>query len=225
MINLSNYKWVINLSKYKLSNLQENLFAKGLNYSPSPTKISYEEYIVATEKACRKLSNNEATVLRSEMAGMLRNAKPPKTNFTKDERKAIQELKKEESVFILPGDKGKATVVIDVSEYEERSMRCCQMRGLMKNSLLIPLTLQERVSDHLIQTRKENKIDKAQYDLLYPTAENIPWIYCTPKVHKPGNKVRLIVDYTGTIDYQTSRALAYILSPLVGGIEHHVLNS
>ena len=113
-------KWVINLSKYKLSNPQENLLAKGLNYSPSPTKIPYEEYIVATEKACRKLSNNEATVLRSEMAGMLRNAKPPKTNITKDERKAIQELKKEESVLILPADKGKATVVIDVSEYEEK---------------------------------------------------------------------------------------------------------
>ena len=66
-------KWVINLSKYKLSNLQESLLAKGQNYSPSPTISPYEEYIVATEKACRKLSYNEATVLRSEMAGMLRN--------------------------------------------------------------------------------------------------------------------------------------------------------
>ena len=73
--------------------------------------------------------------------------------------------------------------------------------------------------------RKENKIDKAQYDLLYPTAENIPRIYGTPKIHKPGNKVRPIVDYTGTIGYQTSRALADILSRLVGGTEHHMLNS
>ena len=77
----------------------------------------------------------------------------------------------------------------------------------------------------LSRLRKENKINKAQYDLLYPTAENIPRIYGTPKIHKPGNKVRPIVDYTGTIGYQTSRALADILSPLVGGTEHHVLNS
>ena len=50
-------------------------------------------------------------------------------------------------------------------------------------------------------------------------------IYGTPKIHKPGNKVRPIVDYTGTIGYQTSGALADILSPLVGTTEHHVLNS
>ena len=112
-------KWVINLFKYKTSKPQESLLAKGLNFSPSPGKIPYEDYIIATEKACRKLPSNEATVLRSEMAGLLRNVKPPKPNITKDERKAIQELKKEESILILPADKGKATVIIDASEYEE----------------------------------------------------------------------------------------------------------
>ena len=219
-------KWVINLSKYKLSNPQENLLAKGLNYSPSPTKIPYEEYIVATEKACRKLSNNEATVLRSEMAGMLRNAKPPKTNITKDERKAIQELKKEESVLILPADKGKATVVIDVSEYEEKINEMLSDERTYEKLTSDPTQRYKReLVAILSRLRKENKINKAQYDLLYPTAENIPRIYGTPKIHKPGNKVRPIVDYTGTIGYQTSRALADILSPLVGGTEHHVLNS
>ncbi len=49
--------------------------------------------------------------------------------------------------------------------------------------------------------------------------------YGTPKIHKPGNKVRPIVDFTGTIGYQTSRALADIVSPLVGGTEYHVKNS
>ena len=37
--------------------------------------------------------------------------------------------------------------------------------------------------------------------------------------------MRPIVDYTGSIAYQTSQALADILAPLVGTTEHHVLNS
>ena len=89
-----------NQSIYKTSKPQESPLAKGLNFSPSPGKIPYEDYIIATEKACHKLPSNEATVLRSEMAGLLRNVKPPKPNITKDERKAIQELKKEESILI-----------------------------------------------------------------------------------------------------------------------------
>ena len=60
---------------------------------------------------------------------------------------------------------------------------------------------------------------------MFPTAENVPRIYGTPKIHKPGNKVRpIIVDYTGSIGYNTSRALANILAPLVGKTEHHVEN-
>ena len=59
-------------------------------------------------------------VLRSEMAGVLRNSKPPKSNITREERKALQDLKKEESILILPADKGKATVLMEVSDYEEK---------------------------------------------------------------------------------------------------------
>ena len=66
----------------------------------------------------------------------------------------------------------------------------------------------------------------AQYHHLFPTAENAPRIYGTPKIHKPGNKVRPKVDYTGSIGYNTSsRAFADILAPLVGKTEHHAENS
>ena len=151
---------------------------------------------------------------------------PPKTKFTKDERKAIQQLKKEESVLLSPADKGKATVVIDVSEYEEKINEMLSDERTYEKLTSDPTQRYKReLVTILSRLKKENKIDKAQYDLLYPTAENVPRIYDTPKVHKPGNKIRPIADFTGTIGHQTSRALADILSPLVGGTEHHGLNS
>ena len=39
------------------------------------------------------------------------------------------------------------------------------------------------------------------------------------------NPLRPIVDYTGSIGYSTSRALADLLGPLVGTTKHHVKNS
>ena len=50
-------------------------------------------------------------------------------------------------------------------------------------------------------------------------------MYCTPKIHKTGNPLRPIVDYTGSIGYRTSRALADILAPLVGKSGHHFNSS
>ncbi|XP_072017874.1 uncharacterized protein [Amphiura filiformis] len=220
-------KWVINLSKHKLTKPQESILAKGLNFAPSPSKLPYEDYIIATELACRKLNNNnEATVLRSEMAGALRSSKPPKSNITREERQAINELKNEKSVLVLPADKGKASVIMDVHEYEEK---LSEMLNDKRTYETLPSDPTQRYKRELVailsRLKKDGKINRTQYDLLFPTAENIPRIYGTPKIHKPGNKVRPIVDYTGTIAYQTSRALADILSPLVGGTEHHVQNS
>ena len=165
-------------------------------------------------------------VLRSEMAGVLRSAKPPKSNISREERKALNDLKKEESVLILPADKGKATVLMDVQDYEDKLTEMLSDEKTYEQLSSDPTQRYKReLVAILSRLKKENKINKSQYDLLFPTAENIPRIYGTPKIHKPGNKVRPIVDYTGTIGYQTSRALADILSPMVGTSEHHVLNS
>ncbi len=40
--------------------------------------------------------------------------------LSKDEIKALQELRKDKEVKVLPADKGKATVVIDSKEYESK---------------------------------------------------------------------------------------------------------
>ena len=159
------------------------------------------------------------------MAGVLRSAKCPKPNVTKEERQALHELKKEDSVLILPADKGKASVLMDVSDYEGKISAMLNDERTYQQLTSDPTSKYKRqLVAILTRLYKEDKITKQQYDL-YPTAENIPRIYGTLKIYKPGNKVRPIVDYTGTIGYQTSRALADILAPLVGGTEHHVLNS
>ena len=82
-----------------------------------------------------------------------------------------------------------------------------------------------KLIEKLTKLKKDGKITEDQYKYLYPTSEATPRLYCTPKIHKANNPLRPIVDYTGSIGYNTSRALADLLGPLVGTTEHHVKNS
>ena len=79
----------------------------------------------------------------------------------------------------------------------------------------------------LDRLKSEGKITAKQYQHLNPASENqnIPRMYCTPKIHKVGNPLRPIVDYTGSIGYNVSQALAELLVPLVGKTKYHVKNA
>ena len=49
-------------------------------------------------------------------------------------------------------------------------------------------------------------------------------MHFTLKIHKANSLLRPIMDYTGSIGYNTARTLADLLGPLVGTTEHHVKN-
>ena len=122
----------------------------------------------------------------------------------------------------MPADKGRATVVMDNEKYEE------QVKQMLPDTYtyeVLPSDPTNKYKKRLIgilsRHEKEDKITKSPYENLYPTSETVPRIYCTPKVHKKDILLRPIVDYTGSIGYNTSRALADLLGPLVGLTKHH----
>ena len=80
--------------------------------------------VAATELACRSFPTNEATQLTTEIVGAIKSSKVPKSNISKAEKTALQSLKQEDSIMILPADKGGATVVMDKTEYEKKSTPC-----------------------------------------------------------------------------------------------------
>ena len=87
-------KWVRNISSKTLSSTQTKVLVKNLNFAVSSENVPVSEYICATEKVCSLLSDNEADTLRTEVTGLLRNAKVPKGNISKEERVALEELSK-----------------------------------------------------------------------------------------------------------------------------------
>ena len=222
-------RWVKNLSKYKLSDAQTKVLSHGLGYAVSPDSVNdssiVDEYIVACEKACWKLPKSDAEQLRSEIVGTLKSAKPPPSNISKEERLAIK-LQKEASIMVLGADKGRATVVMEKSDYDNKM---CALLSDTKTYEKLGKDPTPRYKKELVnilqRLEKEGKIRNEDKKFLYPTTENIPRMYGSPKIHKDGTPLRPIVDFTGSIGYNVAKSLAEILAPVVGQSEHHVLNS
>ncbi len=219
-------RWVINLSKYKCTNSENSVLAKGLNFSVSPAKIPVEEFIVATEQAAKLLNEVEAEDLRQSIVGELKKAKPPPSNISVKERKALKSLAKNKDILILPADKGKATVVIDAQVYKDKVSEMLSDTKTYERLPKDPTDTYRRKLIALLKPLKEQgKLTKQQYDYLYPTSDSTPRLYGSPKIHKEGTPFRPIVDYTGSMGYPTSRFLADIVGPLVGENDHNVNNS
>ncbi|XP_072041086.1 uncharacterized protein [Amphiura filiformis] len=209
-----------------VTDAETSVLSKGLNYAISPPEICAEEFVLATELACKHLPLADGIQLRAKIASTLNSSKVPEQNITKDERKAIKDLKKAENIIILPADKGKSTVVLDKVEYEEKVTTMLDDKKTYEELPTDPTQKYKRkLVSVLSSLKKEGKISEVKYKQLYPTAENVPRLYCTPKIHKPNTPLRPIVDYTATIGYSTSRWLADILGGLVGKTQHHVKNS
>ena len=84
---LDNNKWVINLSKTSLTDCQKAVLAKGPNYAITPMHIPNIDYITAIESMCPKLKEDDAMELRADINSLLRRAKVPKSNLTKQDKK------------------------------------------------------------------------------------------------------------------------------------------
>ena len=67
--------------------------------------------------ACQSLKPSEADEFRADIARVLKQARPSKSNISKEEWKAIKELRADKDHLVLTADKGVALVVIDKKDY------------------------------------------------------------------------------------------------------------
>ena len=126
---------------------------------------------------------------------MLKSAKPPTSNISAKERQAIGELKKEESIIILPANKGRATVILDKEEYDEKVNNMLSDKKTYRVIKRDPTDkFKARLVKILTRLKATKKITKPQYKYLYPTADATPRLYCTPKIHKEGTPLRPIAN-------------------------------
>ena len=161
-----------------------------------------------------------------KVIGVLGRAKPPPSNVTLDKRLALRELRRNENIMILPADNGRATVLLDTSEYENKMSVLLSDMSTYKVLTRDPTpALQRKMNGVLLKLKKENRITPKVYNRLRCSSGTTPYIYGLSKVHKENVPLRPIVSFCTSPTYSLSRYLATLLSPLVGGSSSDVRNS
>ena len=190
------------------------------------TADPYQEIISATEATAHRLDHRTAEALRMAVSGALQQAKAPRPNLAFQQRRAIQDLKRDESIVLVPADKGRATVIMDKEEYTQKMKRILDDADKYRIIKRDPtLKIEKKITESLKHLRKEGYIDDRLCDSLTPRYSEPPQMYGLPKVHKDGVPMRPIVSCIGSPTYRLAKDLARILTPLSGQTTYTVMNS
>ena len=112
-------RWVRNLSSKTLSESQVNVLQKGFKFATAPSQIPTLDFVSEVEFGLRQVEDlAQVMTARSKVTEILKSAKPPKSNLTKDEEIVFQQLKTDTTIEILKADKGNSTVVMESSAYD-----------------------------------------------------------------------------------------------------------
>ena len=217
--------WVKNLSNSALTKDQIKALAHGPNYAIVPRCPPTGEYIIAIENVCNQLPQGKAEELRGEIKSVLKNIQPPRPNITREERKAIEELRKDDTKMILTADKGVSMVVMNRDDYHQKAEALLQ-ESEYRNITSDPTNKYKNKLIGLLKSIKTGGgINETTYKKLYPTGAGSPKFYGLPKLHKESTPLRPIVSSIGAVTYNTSKELSRILKPLVGKSPHHICNN
>ena len=172
--------WVVNLSSRSLSDAEKALLKKGLNVAVTPANIPATEIIAKVEAAVRQLDAEQADTVRRAVNGILQQAEPPEHNITKEMRDALKSLKEDESIIVLPADKGRASVVMDTDTYRTK------MSTLIENGQYQLLNkdptdrLTGKLSEKLVTLKSSGYPAEAVYNKIRPRHKQPPRIYSLP---------------------------------------------
>ena len=189
-------KWIVNLSSRVLNEHEEDILKKGLNFAVTPASLPVEDYIIGIESACRYIGpeSKTAETLRSDCVRIIKNAPPPKSNISKQNRKALSDLAKDDSITILPADKGRSVVVLDKTEYIRKAQTLLNDTNTYRALDKDPTSrFSAALTKQLKECQSEGYLERKDYLRLYPTSSTVPRFYGLPKVHKQGAPLRPIV--------------------------------
>ena len=221
--NNNNNKWIINLSKTNLTEDQISFLAKGPNYAIAPRYISNLDYITAIELVSHKLKEEDTWELRADINSLLRRAKVPKSNLSKEESVAgLAQLKNDKDRVVLTADNGVAMVVMDKEDYIQKAESLLTQPAYKTIDRDPTSKIKAKLITKLRKIKKDTNLDEGTYKTMYPTGCMPPRFYELPKIHKTGNPLKPIMSRWGSVTYGVTNIFTKVLKPLVGKFPHHI---
>ena len=124
-----------------------------------------------------------------------------KSNLSKEELKALHNLRKQKHLVIQKADKSNTVVITEKNAFINK----------MKKIISDTTKFEKKVTDLIKRLENEGKISEKEYQLIYPRGSRPGILYGSPKVHKPVitncPKFRPILLTIGTTTYKLAKLL------------------
>ena len=114
---------------------------------------------------------------------------------------------------------------MDKEEYNKKCLSMLQPPTYFELSKDPTTKIERKVTEILINLKKEKLITNSMFDRLRPKQSKAPRFYGLPKVHKEDCPLRPIVSAISSPTYNLSKFVSKMISPLVGKTDSFVKNS
>ena len=132
-----------------------------------------EEIIASTESLARRLDRSEpgrGTLLRRRVQKCLEESKQPSSNLPRNEIKALTTLAKDQSIVILPSDKGRATVILNTEDYKDKLQQLLKDGSYQKLKRDPTKKIERRINDDLRTFERQGEITEQHRSKLSPAS-------------------------------------------------------
>ena len=204
---------VVNLPTTPLTQAQESHLSKGPNFAIAPNNLPNVDFITAIELVCHKLSEWDSQELRAETNCLLRKARAPRASITREEKKALRELKEDKDRIVLTADKGVAMVMLDKREYLEKAEALLVQPAYRTINRDQINKLKPRLIQTLRRIKRDTNMGEGMYRTMYPTGCTAPKFYGLPKIYKTGTPSGLLYPEGAQSPMRWLKALLRYLHP------------
>ncbi|BHF84549.1 hypothetical protein SprV_0902770000 [Sparganum proliferum] len=196
-----------------------------MKYNPSDS--NYLNFLASFESIITSagLTEEEQFTIRNSTVQALKNRNKFST-LSGDEKKALNSLKTDENIIILPADKGGSTTIMNKTDYTEKMMTLLKDESTYEPLDADPTKSQNSCIEKTLKRLTGKKLISG--DLAKSLKEDEPTIakiYGLPKVHKIGIPLRPIVSLIGAPNYKISKWLFHHLHPLTKDSENSIEDS
>ena len=182
-----NSEWVKNISNKQLSEKEEKLLGKCLNFATQHTKQDKLIFLANVEHAvnnCSAIPSQDKESIRQVIANTLKSTKS-KSNLSKEEEKTLKQLKTDSSITIVPADKGRVTVVLDKADYVSKCEEHLSDEITYKKINNDPnKKLKTKINSYLKELKDKGVVPEDHYKKLFSSTAATPLFYGLIKTHK-----------------------------------------
>jgi len=221
---------IFNHSSHKLSEPEKEALSHGLKYSFNPTKINYTRHFLAFEKIFKTLSENSIYKRSVDSLNYVRSTVKhlafssyygfvsSVSQYEKSLIRILKDLSSNPNLVITKPDKGNGVVLLDKQSYIDKMHTILNDRSkfclISEEWIKLLFRQEDRVNRFIDGLSKGGIISDEERSRLRVSGSKPGIMYGLPKIHKRNVPLRPILSTIGTSNYDISKFLVNLLSPI-----------